>query len=73
MWFFFLHSFKKNNAMYRSGNIEIFFHILTCYKIVLIDSVKNDFQKFRALWLAIAKLVLILSNQNGESDLTKSI
>ena len=42
--------------MYRSGNIEIFFHILTCSKIVLIDSVKNDFQKFRALWLANSQI-----------------
>ena len=50
---FFLHSFKKNNAMYRSGNIEIFFHILMCYKVMLIDFVKkNDFPNFEHFdWL----------------------
>ena len=71
-----MHSFKKK-TMYRSGNIEIFFHIFMCYKVILIDFVKkNDFpNSAHFVWL-IAKLVLILAIQNGESvlgNLTKSI
>ena len=64
--------------MYRSGNIEIFFHIFMCYKVILIDFVKkkNDFpNSAHFVWL-IAKLVLILAIQNGESvlgNLSKSI